>query len=98
MGAQVFTHEAEGKTAKEAFDKAVYDACYDYGHSGYTGTIAEKEDFVEIEIPKSWKGSVEKYIDKLIKDGDDRIDDKWGPAGCIKTGKNSYIFFGWAST
>jgi len=26
-----------------------------------------------------------------------RIDSKWGPAGCIALGDNTYLFFGWAS-
>lgn len=30
----------------EAFDDAVAAAQYDHGHSGHTGTIADKEDFV----------------------------------------------------
>jgi len=33
---------AKGKTAQEAFDAAVAQARHEYGHGGYTGTIAEK--------------------------------------------------------
>ena len=33
----------------------------------------------------------------LIEDNDPRIDDKWGPAGCIEVTKGEYLFFGWAS-
>ncbi len=43
MGAEGFTTFAKGRTAKEAFEKAVTEAQYEYGHGGYTGTIAEKE-------------------------------------------------------
>ena len=95
MGSESFTHQAEGKTAKEAFNKAREEAFYDHGHSGYTGTIAEKESFVMIKLPKGQ--DAEDYANKLINKGDKRIDDKWGSAGCIKTGKNCYLFFGWAS-
>lgn len=34
----------------------------------------------------------------LMLDGDPRVDDKWGPAGCIKVSKDRYCFFGWASS
>jgi len=34
----------------------------------------------------------------LMELEDDRIDDKWGPAGCVQTGPEEYIFFGWASS
>ena len=40
MGANEFTTKANGKTAKDAFRIAVEDAKYNYGHAGYTGTIA----------------------------------------------------------
>ena len=35
--------------AKNAFRRAQEQACYDYGHRGYTGTIAEKELFRMVE-------------------------------------------------
>lgn len=100
MGAEVFFHATEGKTVDEAFRKAVDEACYDYGHAGYTGTIAEKDSYVVIKCPKDRKP--QEYADSLINDGDPRIDDKWGPAGAIKLepmdGSNMWLFFGWASS
>jgi hypothetical protein len=42
MGACDFYEVAQGKTAREAFQRAVEDAQYESGHGGYTGTIAEK--------------------------------------------------------
>ena len=96
MGAEQFWHTAEGKTAKEAFDKAYEQAAYDHGHSGYTGTIAEKDSFVVIQVPKGKDPS--EYADELMDDNDNRIDDKWGPAGCVKLEDGKYIFFGWASS
>lgn len=95
MGAETFFTESSGKTAKEAFDAAVEQAAYDYGHSGYTGTIAEKDCFVMIKVPEG--KDPREYANKLIDDGDDRVDDKWGAAGCIDLGKGKYLFFGWAS-
>jgi hypothetical protein len=101
MGASTFIQSANGKTAKEAFNNAVDDAAYDHGHGGYTGTIAEKDRFVicSSEVFASYDEAYD-FADKLIEDGDARIDDKWGPAGCVsfKTkDKISYMFFGWAS-
>lgn len=40
-----------------------------------------------------------KAIPAALMDMDDsRIRDKWGPAGCVKVGKDEYAFFGWASS
>lgn len=104
MGACEFFTTATGKGAQDAFQNAVRDAQYECGHGGYTGTIAEKGSFVIINVPegkKPWD-----YADELINAGDPRIDDKWGPAGCIQLGApkgakddtvGRYLFFGWAS-
>ena len=96
MGAEVFFHTAIGKTPREAFEKAREEALYDYGHSGYSGTIAEKRNYTVIECPEGVSPTA--YADALISDGDKRVDDKWGPAGCIKVKDGAYLFFGWASS
>jgi len=104
MGADTFFSRASGKSAQEAFRSAVEDAQYESGHGGYSGTIAEKGDFVMITLPEGRKAF--EFADELIDAGDDRIDDKWGPAGCIALGApkgakddtvGEYLFFGWAS-
>lgn len=51
MGATNFYTEANGATLSEAFQTAVDNAHYEYGHRGYTGTIAEKSGAVEFRIP-----------------------------------------------
>lgn len=96
MGADIFQTRAKGGNAKAAFEAAVLQARYDKGHSGYTGTIAEKDQFVMIAVPEGIEPTV--YASKLIDDSDPRIDDKWGAAGCIKLGDDEYLFFGWASS
>lgn len=96
MGASNFFHMAEGKTANEAFEAARDEALYDYGHAGYTGTIAEKHGFIIIKAPDG--ETPEEHAEKLMAEDDDRISDKWGPAGCIPCGENKFLFFGWAST
>lgn len=181
MGGSTFANTGRGKTAKEAFRAVVDEAQYESGHGSYTGTIAEKHDFVMISEPSeaqkrellkkeveyagnsvkraqeeeaSWlakakaptrycseadclrfakdkHAQVEKaqerlralearlaspdpvpftrelahaYSDYLIDKGDRRIDDKWGPAGCIclkkpeGTTPGEWLFFGWASS
>ena len=87
--------ELSGKNADEAFEKAVKRAQWERGHGGYTGTIAEKHEFVIIKKPVDVEASL--IIYHMINDRDPRIYDKWGPAGCIDLGDNKYCFFGWAS-
>lgn len=98
MGAEQFFVKRKGKTAKEAFDEAVADAQYEEGHGGYTGTIAEKNEFKEVfpNEGESAKECAERHSDTTF-------DDKWGPAGCIKLqsysdGNHLFLFFGWASS
>lgn len=99
MGAEAFTTTSKGDTAQQAFVAAVTQAQYDHGHAGYSGTIAEKGAFVMIELPEGKTADeAEEYAERLISDGDKRIDNKWGPAGCIDLGNSEYLFFGWASS
>ena len=107
MGAETFTNIVDDETdVNKAFNKAVEQANYDYGHSGYTGLIAEKGDYVIIK-PIIEAVSAEDAVtlaDELIDNGDQRIDDKWGPAGAIaitekgnETNHSGWLFVGWAS-
>ena len=103
MGAAEFWTKARGKNAKAAFNTAVEDARYEHGHGGYTGSIAEKSGFVMIDNPGGTPESAEELADKMLREGDKRTDDKWGPAGCIKLrdlddGLKEYLFFGYASS
>jgi hypothetical protein len=61
MGANGFDTIALGKTADEAFVNAVKDAQWEFGHGGYTGTIAEKHGIVEFMLPPRWT------FDKWVK-------------------------------
>lgn len=96
MGAEQFTQMGEGATAQEAFKRVYDEACYEYGHRGYSGTMAEKGSFVEIDLPEG--KSANDYAWELMDADDERIDDKWGPAGCLKIKDGEYLFFGWASS
>ncbi len=95
MGSAVFTTIAKGGDAREAFISAVREAQYDYGHAGYTGTIAEKDNFTVIPLAEG--ATPHDYADQLIGKMDGRVNDKWGPAGCFDLGGGRYFFFGWAS-
>lgn len=111
MGAKQFDMVEFGKTPLDAFKRAKEVAFYDHGHSGYTGTIAEKDTYKVISKPKD--KDVDTFIEELFNNSDPRIDDRWGPAGCIEVtdevkkdhkergspyprGKRAFRFFGWA--
>lgn len=96
MGAETFFTRASGESPQAAFIDAVSQARYDRGHTGYTGTIAEKRTFNMIPLPHGADPSAEAW--RLIDAGDPRVDDKWGPAGCFDLGNGEYLFFGWASS
>jgi len=104
MGAYNFEQRNKGRTAEVAFGNAQADARDEYGHGGYSGTIAEKDSFTMIPLPKEVKSeaAIYEFINKLINDDDERIEDKWGPAGCVELSSigidDEYIFFGWASS
>lgn len=164
MGANTFWMISEGKTASEAFAAAVREARHMHGHGGYTGTIAEKNDFVVIDIVAETESAIRKLVASraaltvtaqkryakereakikagaspwslpeavidsdrlyemragvtkqigalrkkgtraealasvLLGEGDRRIDDKWGPAGCVRVSAKKWLFFGYASS
>lgn len=97
MGATTFETIGMATTAKAAFSNAVQQAQHEYGHGGYTGTIAEKvsDGFVMITVPKGI--DPRDHAEQLMANDDPRISDKWGPAGCIKLNEETFLFFGWAS-
>ncbi|HUU87658.1 MAG TPA: hypothetical protein VMX17_07900 [Candidatus Glassbacteria bacterium] len=103
MGANTFFQSSDGKNTLEAFNFAKKDAYYDFGHRGYTGSLAEKDSYelISDEVMETIEEAMV-LAEKLIDECDERIDDKWGPAGCIKfkteKGNVSYLFFGWASS
>ncbi len=84
------------ESAADAFGEVRREARHDYGHSGYTGTVAEKESFVIICSAETFE-IAEQIADELMTNNDTRIRKKWGPAGCITVGRGGYLFFGWAS-
>ena len=78
---EVSTRRGRYQNAKDAFESLGNDDRYENGHS-YSGGIGMKHDFVHIDTVDSLDEAME-LSNKLIGDCDPRIDDKWGPAGCI---------------
>lgn len=111
MGADQFSQYQEGADADVAFRAAVDQAHYEYGHRGYSGSVAEKTAFVIVSSRPLPRELAEALADRLISRSDSRIEDKWGPAGAIPVrpdddggpddGRESvigWLFFGWASS
>lgn len=96
MGAMEFRSDASGKTAKEAFDKAVDAAGWEHGHGGYSGTIAEKRTF-RMVTPRHGETPAD-CMERCLSDPHHFCQDKWGPAACIDRGDGAFLFFGWASS
>lgn len=71
MGATVFETKQFGKDVRSAFQEAVKQASHDFGHAGYTGTIAEKDCVAEF---KRWKGCrmTSQDILKIISEDDEK--------------------------
>jgi hypothetical protein len=108
MGAANFYTEATGSTAAEAFRDATDAAAYEYGHGGYTGTIAEKHSYIEYAPPAGI--TAQQVEDAALACWDERggpewlpqriaraYDDKYGPAIAIRTGPATWVFMGMAS-
>ena len=97
MGAQEFETIGHGSTVQEAFGNAKEEAFYEYGHSGYTGTIAEKNSFSIIPCGMTPR-EVQSKMDACMQDYNHFTQNKWGAAGAIKLSKNTWLFFGCASS
>lgn len=112
MGAETFKGMGTGSTADEVFKSLVDCARHDYGHSGYTGTIAEKDGYVLVELPENvtaseamaFLGMYDKSRDGIpdhllsaVKHWKEIYNDKWGPALAFNLGGNEFVFMGWAS-
>lgn len=102
MGAERFDVYQEGTNVKAAHNAAFEQAGYDYGHRGYTGSLAEKPEFEMRNGGKSLKMEEAKAFAE--KDLDENDHDKWGPAWVIPIKEDSsektvgFLFYGYASS
>ena len=102
MGAQEFTQAGHGATVDAAFYGGRLDAQFE---DDGTGNLAKKDTFVVITgrvFPD--EASAEAYAERLLRDNDPRISDKWGPAGAVRFASDPaspeterWMFFGIAS-
>jgi len=110
MGGNTFDTFYKGSSTplQEAFRGAVASARWEFGHGGYTGSIAEKGEVIEIEIPedflksKSQKERARRFswlvLDEKSQYFNAKVDDKYGPCGAIRIKRFGWYFFGWASS
>jgi hypothetical protein len=100
MGAAYFRVYYPGTDPRPSFNDAVSSAAYEYGHGGYTGTIAEKDSYVMRNGGKPVPKKEAKEF--AYRDGEEN--DKWGPAYCIAVSDDAdpskivgHLFYGYAS-
>jgi len=86
MGAEQFVIRVAALTADAAFRKAREHALYEYGHRGYTGTIAEKSSF-DLVVPLPGEAPLA-CVDRCLDDENHFCQNKWGPAACVDMGEN----------
>jgi hypothetical protein len=96
MGAETFIDDVAGDDLRAAFAAARDDAAYYHGHGGYTGTIAEKSDVTLVDRAPTRADALD-LARQLLADDDERVSDKWGPAGAIAY-PGGFVLFGWASS
>ncbi len=83
MGACDFQTVAWGRTPEEAFRTAVDAAAWEYGHGGYSGTIAEKHAFNLFPLPPRTK--VGKVLDLArLSDHEGYAAEAWRTAGWLE--------------
>jgi hypothetical protein len=99
MGANWFEQRQDGyeDNVEAAFSAARESAAWEHGHGGYTGTLAEKHEYVVIQPNPLPQDRADALVERLQQGFDDRVDDKWGPAGAIRT-ETGWVFCGWASS
>lgn len=98
MGSEFFVTVGKGKTAEDAFHEARERAYYDYGHRGYTGSLAEKDTFVMVEKPDDDE-SAESFAEGEERGRNPIANYKWGPCCCVKGDEeDEWVFYGRASS
>lgn len=93
MSSDKFFTWAQGSSPQDAFDNAIaYKEAVTTVSDGYTASILEKYNFVLFNREPSFS-SVEAQAEHIINSNPE-INDKHGPAGCIKGYGANYLFFG----
>jgi hypothetical protein len=99
MGACNFQASGYGSKPEPIFEQLREKALCDYGHRGYTGTIAEKYSFSIRRSEPMTQAEAQAFIRE-----DQEHNEKWGPAYAIpwcdeldRTKIIGWIFYGYAS-
>ncbi|MGX1909385.1 hypothetical protein ACWIID_11020 [Streptomyces phaeochromogenes] len=101
MGALDFYTTATGTDVHTAFNSAREQAEWEYGTSGYTGTIAEKNEVTLLDEPKRSEQDAVGRAKDLLRGDDPRVSGKYGPAGALPItavdASGAWLFFGVAA-
>ena len=102
MGSCDFTTTSTGKTAQEAYNKAVDRASDEYGSDPYNGTISTTRGFTMVPCSGKDIAAIHKWIDQQLE-----RTAKWGKCHCteipplngekIPEGQKLFLFAGWAA-
>ena len=91
-GGTDFWDWGQGSDPRKVFSDLQARAQHEYGHGGYSGSIAEKDGYKIRSREKMNTKEAEAFANRDIDNND-----KWGPAFAIPSG-NGWLFYGIAST
>lgn len=94
MGAMQFQVFISHTYVQTAFDTAVKQARYDYGHAGYTGTIAEKDGYTVVKSAPMRSNEAGEYLHDMFERDDSRLG-KWEPACAVAVADDEGKHIGW---
>lgn len=101
MGALDFYTTATGTDLQRAFNAARDHAEWEYGTSGFTGTVAEKDEVTLLDEPKRSEQEAVVRAKELLNGEDPRVSTKYGPAGALPIttddGADGWLLFGVAA-
>jgi len=95
MTLQPFIVLITGQSPERAFDTGTHAARLAFGNGKFTGSLADKGDFVIIRCPKHYEPRA--YAEFLIDSKDPRISEMWSPAGLILQGPGAWWAFGFSA-
>lgn len=67
MGGSTFDGTHVGPDARTVFSEAHDQAAWDHGHGGYTGTLAEKHDYVTLPVPPLDDITIDEFVQTVLR-------------------------------
>ena len=95
MTLKPFIQLVTGESPERAFDTGTHAARLAFGTNGFTGSLADKGDFIIIRCPKIYEPKA--YAEYLLDSQDQRIAEMWSPAGMIQQGPGAWWSFGFSA-